>query len=296
MNDDKKVIVRILFKLKIHEAEGKSFEDLFARIMNYAKPDFERIKPSGSIGDYKADGRIPSKGIYFQAYGPEDIRKSPANAVKKLASDFSGLLEKWEGVKEYYFVVNDKYHGVPPQLSQAIEKIADDHGIKAKIWRANKLEDLVFSLNDDQILTITGQFPDPEEMQLDYSTLGEVITHLMQIDISDIQDGDIKYPDWDEKIKFNGLSRTMKIYLEQGFLHVHELDKYLDNNSNFFAEDVKDRVRKIYIDKAKEFSGDDLFMKILNTISHKPEPLFQLTAIIIMAKYFEICDIFEEPK
>ncbi|MCY4260901.1 MAG: hypothetical protein OXC91_11625 [Rhodobacteraceae bacterium] len=185
---------------------------------------------------------------------------------------------------------------MPPQLSQAIEKITADHGIKAGVLGVNKLEDLVFSLNDDQILTITGLFPNPEEMQLDYPVLHKVMAHLMKIDISDVQDGDIKYPDWGEKIKFNGLSRTMKIYLEQGFLHVHELDKYLDNNSNFFAEDVKDRVRKIYIDKAKEFSGDDLFMKILNTISHKPEPLFQLTAIIIMAKYFEICDIFEEPK
>ena len=185
---------------------------------------------------------------------------------------------------------------MPPQLSQAIEKITADHGIKAGVLGVDKLEDLVFSLNDDQILTITGPFPNPEEMQLDYPVLHKVMAHLMQIDISDIQDGDIKYPDWDEKIKFNGLSETKKELLDHGFLHVYELDKYFDNRSNSFAEDVKDRVRKIYIDKAREFSGDKLFIEIMNTISHKPEQLFQSAAIIIMAKYFEICDIFEEPK
>ena len=296
MNDDKKALARIFFQLEIYKTEGKSFEDLFASIMNYAEPDFQRIKPWGNIGDRKNDGYIPSKGIYFQVYAPEDIRKSSDKAVKKLESDFSGLLEKWEEVKEYYFVINDKYHGMPPQLSQAIDKIADDYRIKAKVWRANKLEDLVFSLNDDQILTITGQFPNPEELHLDYSTLSEVITHLMKIDISDIQNSDIKYPDWDKKIKFNGLSEIMKKYLEQGFLYVYELDKYLDSRDNFFADDVKDRIRKIYIDKARKFSGDRLFIGIMNTISHKQEKRFQSAAIIIMAKYFEICDIFEEPK
>ena len=71
----------------------------------------------------------------------------------------------------------------------------------------------------------------------------------------------------------------------------------MTTDSNFFAEDVKDRVRKIYIDKAREFSRDDLFIE--NIKYHKvisQEQLFQSAAIIIMAKYFEICDIFEEPK
>ncbi len=297
MDDKGKYLARILFKLKIHETEGKSFEDLFAHIMNYSEPDFQRIKPWGSIGDRKNDGYIPSQGIYFQVYAPEDIRKSLGNAIKKLESDFAGLLEKWKEIKAYYFVINDKYHGVPAHLLQAIQKIANDHEIKAEVWGVNKLEDLVFSsLDDDQILSITGSFPNPEEIHLDYSVLDEVITHLMKIDISDIQDGDIKYPNWGEKIEFNGLSEAVKRYLEQGFLHVAELDECLDNNSNFFAEQVKDRVREIYINKAREFSGDKLFMKIMNTISHRQEQLFQFAAIIIMAKYFEICDIFKKPE
>ena len=194
MDSNKKAIVRKFFKLRILESEGQSFEGLFTCIMQYAGPDFQQIKPWGNIGDRKNDGYIPSKGIYFQVYAPEDISKSMNKAVKKLESDFSGLLEEWKGVKEYHFVINDKYKGVPPQLAQVIQKIDEDYSIKADIWTVNKLEDLVLSLDDDKILTIVGGLPNPADIStLDYGTLGEVIEHLMKLDIS-TQGSVIGYP------------------------------------------------------------------------------------------------------
>lgn len=40
MTREEKHISRILFKNKIHEADGQKFEDLFSAIMNYKEPDF----------------------------------------------------------------------------------------------------------------------------------------------------------------------------------------------------------------------------------------------------------------
>ena len=297
MDSNEKAIARKFFKLRILESEGQSFEGLFTCIMQYAGPDFQQIKPWGNIGDRKNDGYIPSKGIYFQVYAPEDISKSMNKAVKKLESDFSGLLEEWKGVKEYHFVINDKYKGVPPQLAQAIQKIAEDHSIKADIFGVNKLEDLVLSLDDDRILTIVDGLPNPADISiLNYGTLGEVIEHLMKVDISSTQDSAIVYPDWGDKIKFNSLSETVEKWLTGGFSHVVALDEYLDSESNFHAEKVKNKIRKIYTDKARDFSGDELFIEIMNAVSPKAEISFQNAAIIIMAKYFKTCDIFEEPK
>ena len=294
MNDNKKAIVRQLFQLKIHKANGQSFEDLFTMIMNYINPEFQQIKPWGNIGDCKNDGYIPSQGKYFQVYAPEDLRRNLKSAVNKLKTDFSGLLDKWDNVKEYYFVVNDKYRGVPPQLSQVVQEIANKHNIKAEIWKANNLEDLVFSLDDDKIEVIVGGVPDPQA-PLRYDLLNEVIEHLMRIDISSL-DSDVTYPDWDKKIQFNNLSEMMEEWLRHGSLQVFALDEYLNNQSNFYAEEVKQRIRKIYIDKKDKFSGDDLFIQIMDEISPRSEGPFQGIAIIIMAKYFEICEIFEEPK
>ena len=65
MNSQEKALARNNFKLKIHEANGQVFEDIFTAIMNYIDTDFQSIKPWGNIGDRKNDGYIPSKRYVF---------------------------------------------------------------------------------------------------------------------------------------------------------------------------------------------------------------------------------------
>jgi len=65
MDNQEKILARILFENKIFKADGNAFESLFTEIMNCAEPDFQQIKPWGNIGDKKNDGSIPSKGIYL---------------------------------------------------------------------------------------------------------------------------------------------------------------------------------------------------------------------------------------
>ncbi len=112
MNVQEKALARTFFKLKIHEANGQAFEELFTAIMNYSEVDFRSIKPWGNIGDRKNDGYIKSKGIFFQVFSPEEISKSYLKIVKKLNDDFTGLQAQWSPINEFYFVINDKYHGV----------------------------------------------------------------------------------------------------------------------------------------------------------------------------------------
>ena len=64
MNIDEKTIARHLFQNKIYKADGLKFEDIFSAIMNYAEPNFQQIKPWGTIGDRKNDGYIRTKGIF----------------------------------------------------------------------------------------------------------------------------------------------------------------------------------------------------------------------------------------
>ena len=107
MNNQEKALLRKQFKLKIHEANGQAFEDIFTTIMNYVESDFQSIKPWGNIGDRKNDGYIRSKGIFFQVFSPEEITTSYPNVIKKLNGDFNKLLKQWSPVNEFYFVVND---------------------------------------------------------------------------------------------------------------------------------------------------------------------------------------------
>jgi len=297
MNTQEKSLARKLFKLKIHEANGQAFEDLFTAIMGYAEPNFQPIKAWGNIGDRKNDGYIKSKGIFFQVFAPEDITKSYVNVISKLNEDFHGLLKHWSPVNEFYFVVNDKYNGVNADCEQTIQTIKLDYDLKSTGFKTAKdIENLLFSLDDDQILTVVGYLPDPAVIQLDYSILSEIIKHLMSLSLPKMQDSKIIYPDWDKKIIFNGLQSQEAQYLNDGFNQIGSLDEYLDNQSNFFADEVKGKIREVYLESSKQFSNSELFWQVVNLVSNRAEASYQSAAIVLMAKYFDTCDIFEEPK
>ncbi|MCJ7772462.1 MAG: hypothetical protein MUP22_04940 [Desulfobacterales bacterium] len=297
MEVSEKTIARHLFQNKIFKADGQIFEDIFSAIMNYAEADFQQIKPWGNIGDRKNDGYIKTKGIFYQVYAPQDIQKSYTNVVSKLKEDFDGLKAQWSPVNEFYFVVNDKYKGVNADSEKIIQEMKISHNlINAGFLTAKDIENTLFKLDDDQILSIAGFIPDPASIKhLDFSILNEVIGHIMKLPSKDGDYSKIVLPDWDEKIYLNGLSESVSGLLNNGFFQVHSLDKYLKNNCDFLADSLRDKMNKIYLQEKENNIGDDLFWAIINHSSPKAEYMYQTSVIVLMSKYFETCDIFEEP-
>lgn len=298
LNSQEKAIARVIFQNKIYKSKGQTFEDLFTSIMNYLELDFQAIKPWGNIGDRKNDGYIKSKGIFFQVYAPENLQKSYKDAINKLKKDFDGLYNQWSPIYEFYFVVNDEYEGVNADCEMAIQEIRKKYKLKnAGFLTAKDLENRLFSLDDDQIFSIIGFFPDPAILKrLDYNVLNEVIKHIMDLPISKRTTPEIVLPDWDEKIQFNQLSEPIANWLNNGYYQLHDLDKYLKNNSDFLADSLRDKMNEIYLEGKKNKEGDDLFWEIVNKASPRSERMYQASVIVIMSKYFETCDIFEEPK
>ena len=215
MKTEEITLARILFENRIRRSDGNAFEDLFTQVMNYAEPEFEQIKPWGNIGDRKNDGFNRSKGVFYQVFAPEDISKRYPDTITKLEKDFAGLLSQWSPVKEFYFVVNDKYKGVNADANQTIANIVKNNSlIKGKILTAKDIEAIVFGLADDLIIRIVGFLPDWEQItSLDFSVLNRVLGFIMKLPVKKGQ-GIIKFPDWDEKIIFNNLSKGTKQYLD----------------------------------------------------------------------------------
>ena len=297
MNVQEKTFARQLFQNKILKADGQIFEDIFSAIMNYAGTDFQQIKPWGNIGDRKNDGYIKTKGIFYQVYAPEDIRKSYTNIVSKLKEDFDGLKAQWSPVNEFYFVVNDKYKGVNADCEKIIQEIKISHNLNdAGFLTAKDLENILFELEDDQIYLITGHIPDPANIKLlDFSILNEVIGHIMQLPLNEGDKPKNVLPNWNEKIKLNVLSESVSQLLINGGFQSHSLKEYLKNNSDFLADSLRDKMNEVYSQEKENKSGDELFWAIVNSASPKAEQLYQTSVIVIMSKYFEACDIFEEP-
>jgi len=297
MNLQERTISRQLFQNKILKADGQAFEDIFISIMNYAEADFQPIKPWGDIGDRKNDGYIRNKGIFYQVFAPEVIKKSYVEVVKKTKKDFTGLLSQWKDIKEFYFVVNDKLNGVNADCEQAIQDIKTDYNLQnAGILIVKDLENILFKLDDDQIINIVGNAPDPALIRFDFSILGEVIDFIMKLPLPSGEEANIILPDWKEKIKFNDLSDYIADYLNNGCIHIPSLNKYLSNNSDFLADSLRDKMNDIYVHEKLKKDGDDLFWAIVSSASPKATQSFQTAVIVIMSKYFESCDIFKEPQ
>jgi hypothetical protein len=163
VDDNARAFSRNMFRLKVHESDGQTFEDLFVKIMGQANPKFRPVKAHGNIGDRKNDGFDKSTGTYYQVYAPEDIRKTQGDALKKLKADFKGLKAFWHGiypVKRYFFVINDKYAGVSPAIGKELAKVQKKHKIEeCDALLAKHLEHALFQLADDVIISIIGHVP-----------------------------------------------------------------------------------------------------------------------------------------
>lgn len=317
MSPERKMMARVLFQLKIHKSNGAAFERLFADVMQYARPDLDKIKPYGNQGDRGNDAYQKNDGRYFQMYAPEEPANTKQEAIVKAKTDFeTKLLPHWSGfcpVKEYYFVFNDKYHGTSFPIEKELAQIKETHSLNAaEVYLAKHLEQEFISLEEDQILTIlgTGSLPRYESTEgLDYSVIAEVIQYIQNTPIDHIKNGKLVVPDINEKILFNDLNAFSE-YLKIKQRETWQIDDYFSRNSDFAKSVLRDHLSSYYqesileipdgIDTQGSMLGDLRFAYVLDRIAPitknaAHDRARRDVALVIMARYFETCDIFEEP-
>jgi len=310
MNSEEKALARILFQKKVLSSNGQAYEDLFVSVMQKAFPDFKPIKIQGNLGDRKNDGYVPRQGQYYQVFAPEDINKSKSDAVSKLKEDFSGLMEYWADichVKSFSFVMNDKYQGSFPTIEKDLADIKNDNNLDGcDSFLAKDLEDVLFELPDDMIVSIVGFVPNPEKItNIEFSVVNEVIAHISQNKTAVTRESYLNAPDFSKKIAFNGLSQHVANLLNTASYQVGSVDEYFSMNSEFAKQEIRDNLAGIYEsntnilgneeDGASVNIPDIIFFNILETISGTVNATAQDAAIVLMAYFFEACDIFEEP-
>ena len=305
MTREEKYIARLLFKNRVYECDKQAYEDFFVRVMQNSNPDFQPVKPQGQYGDRKNDGFDKVAGKYYQVYAPEDLPSKEGDSIEKLNTDFNGLYKFWTGhgfqIKEFYYAVNDKYKGNYPTLIADIENISKRNKIKAELFRNKELEEIFLSLDDDKILDIIGFLPDPLEIQEpDYSIMGDVVKYILSFDIEESSENIPEDPNFENKIVFNSLSKSVSEYLNAGRRQSFVINEYFDLNSDFVKEDLRMRFNGIY--KAgineipdSETKNDELFFYILRQVSPVNKFAVHSAVYILMAYYFEYCDIFETP-
>jgi hypothetical protein len=109
-------------------------------------------------------------------------------------------------------------------------------------------------------------------------------------------------PDWENKIAFNGLGEVTHNYLNAAAFKVGFIEEYLNNQGGFASQDLRDRMISLY-EQAKgspssteKRDGDDIFARMLQIGVPKQHAPYQDAFMVVLAKYFEACDVFESPE
>ena len=318
MNPSKKLIARKLVRLRIYEAKGIEYQHLFERVMQYHDRNFTPVKPHGNVGDRKNDGYNRHSGQYFQVYAPENPAAvdAPHKAAQKAANDFAGLRVHWQGscpIREYRFAFNDHFLGSPPPLEDALSKIRTDHGIDAGVLLAKDLEDIVLGLPEDQMADILGMVvPDAGILDnVDFGVLGDVIRHVRRQRAPLQPNGLLKSLEFEAKLKFNGLSVELAGLLRVGAYQNEAVTDFFSKNSDFARQHLRDHLSAMYVEiraihaanaQAATYVGDLVFVELWHRMT-PPIPKERSTdalaaqeaALVVMAYYFEACDVFESP-
>lgn len=313
MHSQEKLLARIFFKNKVLQANGQAFEDLFTQIMTHSRLGFQPIKPQGQFGDRKNDGFEKNLGRYFQVFAPEDHTIKESAATLKIKTDFAGLNNYWSsqgvGIKEFYFVLNDKYKGAYATTHATLDELKTQYPSLSvtDTFLCQHLESELFLLADDLISYIVGGTLDPSNIaSVDYEILSEVLTFVRDQPPLPFIAGKLIAPIFDEKIIFNGLVTTRAL-LESCWYQCGVVEDYFKYESDFAKNELRDKLNSIYItakvnnaNATANEKGDLIFAEVLENMipintNVANRKLYKEAAVIIMAAFFESCDIFEEP-
>ena len=295
-------IALLCFKVEIYKRMGDEFQNFFEEIMSKSNDGFKTVKPWGNVGDKKNDGFIPSTGTYYQVYAPENL--VCATAIQKLETDLEGTVVHWNEVcplRKFFYVVNDKYEGSPPDLLKKAIELGTKYGIEVEIMQARDLERIFLSL-DEKMFDVVNFIEVSDRINIDFASLKSLIKYIVNMPYSTENEELLKPEEFEQKIKFNNLNDDVTSILNMYSIYTGEIKKYFDNVNKLEEYEVQIRLKEIYEESKKvipdicEDCASLRFVYVKQMITPKNITFAVENAInALLAYYFESCDILENP-
>lgn len=179
---------------------------------------------------------------------------------------------------------------------------------EASAWGAGRLEGIFMELSPDQKEAIVGGIPADVPEFIDSRAVGELLSHLADKDASIPDFMSDQAPDFADKIQVNGLSAQVGSFLTYFFYQIQTVDDFLHARGIHQAQAIALELRSFYeeslrvIPDTAEHAPDLRYVWLVEQLipaqaySH-PHSLkaYREAAQVILAKYFEVCDVYEHP-
>jgi hypothetical protein len=303
---DATFVHNVIFRNKLHESTGQAFQDVFNQLMSFVYESYVAVAPWGALGDRGNDGYVSTEKRYFQLYAPTSSFKPVdiLTACKKAQTDFAKLVAGQTNLKRYHFVLNDKFKGLPEPLVPVHEAILAGHPQMDECYPVGthyllgKFIDLPINKQE----AVIGGVPSNVPTNLDLSNLGDLLIELANNTDSLVVGGILPPGTFDAKALFNGLSENAKNLLLNYARQGHIVDKLLDARDPWWRQTVAEDIRNRYLALPSDLSGDEKLMQLVDALipsvgrTH-PHTLkaYRESSLLVVAKYFETCDVFENP-
>jgi len=303
---DATFVHNVIFRNKLHESGGQAFQDVFNQLMSFVHESYVSVAPWGALGDRGNDGYVSTEHRYFQLYAPTSAFKpvDVLTACRKAEEDFLKLLSIKTAMKRYHFVLNDRFKGLPEPLVTVHDAILSGHAQMDQCYPVgtHHLLKKFIELPANKQESIIGGVPSDVPTNLDLSNLGDLL-----VDLANSTDflvvGGIKPPTmFEAKAVFNGFSEDAKSLLLNYARQSHVVDKFLDARDTWWRQTVAEDIRNRYMLLEEDLSGDEKLMQLVDVLiptvaRNHPHTLkaYRESSLLVIAKYFETCDVFENP-
>lgn len=284
------------FRLAFHTLKGTAFQDWFVLLAGYAfGPDFEEVRPYGSHGDLKCDGRRVSAGAVFQCYAPEAMKE--ATLIAKIDEDFQGARAHWGGLMQEWVFVHNDARGLPPNAVQHIDGLRQAHTpLAIETWSEPELLKLAMGLDLAALQALFG--PAASIAIVDRLVMADLVPIIEALQRQDPNAGDPPLtPPSLEKLEKNALSEESGLLLRIGRRKSSLVDTFFRKSPRpDLGERIAEAFRMRYAElKALDLPADTIFKHLQDYAGMNGEPKRQGAALAVLAYFFDSCDIFEDP-
>ena len=286
-------------KLMLYEKNKEEFEKFVIEIYRIEYSDIKSVKPQGPKGDGGNDGYI-SNELVLQCYAPEHIDAKHTN--DKIERDLNRAIKSEWKFKEWHFVINDKFQGIPRDVHHKSDelnkkykdieiKLIDSEILKNKLidYSKNDLFKIycllqydvdVFNFNNIELIVKIVDFISEDSLLRSFNQINFINFSLENFN-----------PDGIAKIKVN----ISNEYFLQMFGAYLEKSKEIIEEYKEVGDIIKDKFKSL----RKSFSPEESLRKthkyFIERNSDKADQNYQLALWIVIAYFFDICDIGDLP-
>lgn len=253
-------------ELIFHKNDGLSFQSFFNELMALAIPGFCPVRQRNDGGN---DGFVRETGTFYQVFAPEAVTSATIRtASSKMIDDFDKLARNWHylvELKEYIFVINDKFKSPDRELIQRIKKLGDDRGLKTEILTAFKLVEIFHS-------KLTGI---QKEILISRHSIGRASDPILKV-AAKIISSRLPIDKWkkiDEQLSFCSIYEADLNILSEIRSTLFSMDFPDDEKSvvNELVNSINDLVNLFYSNKTTEYDGERRWNKSWKLIPNNPE-------------------------